>query len=227
MTVKQAWLLVAAGLVLEGPIRWLVRPDMGHLVAGSLWFNLPLRLGIEAGFVACLLLAATIAGVRVSALGVLKRRWTRWEWIAFAIVGGIEMTIVVSVAGGRWPHLLAAGVLGKALLWATGEFLFGFNQESGFRGIMMSGLLRLTGPVRATLLNTLVFTVGPLHGPALLRSWQRDPESAMWWSAGVIMTGLFFSWLRYRTDNVILAGTLHGVVNGFLNGSGLATRGYL
>jgi membrane protease YdiL (CAAX protease family) len=45
--------------------------------------------------------------------------------------------------------------------------------------------------------------------------------------AGVVATGLFFSWLRYRSDNIILCGVLHGLVNGFLNGAAFARRAYL
>jgi membrane protease YdiL (CAAX protease family) len=227
MTKKQAWLLVGAGLVLELPVRWIVRPDMGDMTLGNPWFNLPLRLSMEIGFVALLIAVVLAARIPVAAVGIPRRRWTRWEWIALLVVGSIEMGIVVKVAGARWPQLIAAGVLGRAILWATGEFFFGFNQESGFRGLLMSGLLRLTGPVRATLLNTALFVVGPLHGSGLFTVWATNPVGAAWMYAGIIMTGLFFSWLRYRTDNVILAGVLHGIVNGFLNGSKLSRRMYL
>jgi membrane protease YdiL (CAAX protease family) len=91
----------------------------------------------------------------------------------------------------------------------------------------MSGLMRLTTPASAIVLNTLVFVAGPLHGPGLWRMLPRDPTGATWMLAGVVATGLFFSWLRYRTDNVVLCGVLHGLVNGFLNGAGLATRAFL
>jgi membrane protease YdiL (CAAX protease family) len=54
-----------------------------------------------------------------------------------------------------------------------------------------------------------------------------NPQGAAWMLAGVLATGLFFSWLRYRSDNLVLCGVLHGIVNGFLNGAGLAGRAYL
>jgi membrane protease YdiL (CAAX protease family) len=161
------------------------------------------------------------------ALGIPRRAWTRWEWITFAVVGVIELTIVISVAGQRWPKLFAAGVLGRALLWAFAEFFFGFNQEFVFRGVMMSGLLRFVTPLWATLLNTLLFLIGPLHGPGLLALAGKNPNAAAWLFAGIVATGLFFSWLRYRSDNVILCGVLHGLVNGFRNGAAFARRAYL
>lgn len=91
----------------------------------------------------------------------------------------------------------------------------------------MSGLLRFTGPWWASISNTLVFLIGPLHGPGLWKMLDSNPTGAIWLLAGVVATGLFFSWLRYRTDNVVLCGVLHGLVNGFLNGAGFARRAYL
>jgi membrane protease YdiL (CAAX protease family) len=91
----------------------------------------------------------------------------------------------------------------------------------------MSGLLRLSSPFFAILLNTFMFLVGPLHGPGLLRMLHGSPGGAAGMLAGVVATGLFFSWLRYRTDNLVLCSILHGIVNGFLNGAGLAGRAYL
>jgi membrane protease YdiL (CAAX protease family) len=143
------------------------------------------------------------------------------------IVGAIEMAVVISVAGGRWPRLVEAGVMRGALGWAFGEFWFGFNQEFVFRGPLMSGMMRLSTPFVATALNTVAFLAGPLHGPGLLRMLPVNPGGAAGMLAGVVATGLFFSWLRYRTDNLLLCSALHGIVNGFLNGSGLAGRAYL
>lgn len=227
LSKRQAAVLVVAGLVLELPVRWIVRPDIPFMYPGNLWFNLPLRIFIELGFIFIMIPLAFGMKIPLRALSVTWRRWTKWEWIAFALVGAIELAVVILVAGRRWPALFAAGVFGRALLWAFAEFLFGFNQESGFRGILMTGLLRLTGPLWATILNTLVFLVGPIHGPGLLALMSKNPAGAAWMLAGIVMTGLFFSWLRYRTDNIILCGALHGVVNGFLNGAAFARRAYL
>lgn len=217
----------ALALVLEIPVRWIVRPDMPYLRPGNPWFDLPLRIAIELGFVLVVIGAGAAIRVRPSCWGMALRRWTRWEWGAFAVVGAIELLVVILVAGARWPRLVNAGVFLPALGWAFGEFWFGFNQEWVFRGPLMSGLLKLTTPAWAIALNSLVFLVGPLHGPGLLRMLPSNPGGAAWMLAGVIATGVFFSWLRYRTDNLILCGVLHGIVNGFLNGAGLAGRAYL
>ncbi len=227
LRIWQAWGLIVLGLVLEIPVRWIVRPDMPYLRPGNPWFDLPLRIGIELGFVLVVIVVATAMRVRPSSWGLVLRRWTRGEWSAFAVVGAIELTVVILVAGARWPRLVRAGVLGPALWWAFGEFWFGFNQEWVFRGPLMSGLLRTTTPIWAIALNTVVFLVGPLHGPGLIRMFPTSPTGAAWMFGGVVATGLFFSWLRYRTDNLILCGILHGIVNGFLNGAGLAGRAYL
>lgn len=223
----QAWALVVVGVALEIPVRWFVRPDIPYMVRGNTWFNLPLRIAVELAFVLVVLSSAWAIKIPLPQVGIPPRRWTRWEWLAFAVVGAIELTVVITIAGQRWPRLLAAGVIGRALLWAFGEFLFGFNQEFVFRGALMTGLLRLTGPWWATLANTLVFLVGPLHGPGLWRMAPTNPGGAAGMFAGVVATGLFFSWLRYRSDNVVLCSVLHGIVNGFLNGAAFARRAYL
>jgi membrane protease YdiL (CAAX protease family) len=227
LRIQHSWVLVIVGLVLELPVRWVVRPDIPYMVPGNPWFNLPLRIGVELAFVLAVLAVAWIMKIRLPEIGIPLRRWTRWEWVAFAVVGAIELAIVISIAGQRWPRLYAAGVLGPGLLWATGEFLFGFNQEFVFRGALMTGLLRLGGYWWALFLNTLVFLVGPLHGPGLWRMAPTSPGAAIGMFAGVVATGLFFSWLRYRSDNVILCSILHGIVNGFLNGAAFARRAYL
>ena len=102
--------------------------------------------------------------------------------------------------------------------------MFGFNQETGFRGIMMSGLLRLKGWKFAFTINTLFFLIGPLHGPGILEWLGENPGAALGYIAGVIANGLGFSWIRYRTDNVILVAVLHGMINCFMNGSALVLR---
>ena len=227
LQTQRAWVLVIVGLVLELPVRGLVRPDIPYMVPGNPWFNLPLRISVELAFVLAVLAVAWVMKIRLPEIGIPLRRWTHWEWVAFGVVAAIELAIVISIAGQRWPRLYAAGVLGRGLMWATGEFVFGFNQEFVFRGALMTGLLRLGGYWWALLLNTLVFLVGPLHGPGLLRMAPGSPGAALGMFAGVVATGLFFSWLRYRSDNVILCGVLHGIVNGFLNGAAFARRAYL
>jgi hypothetical protein len=174
LRTQQAWALVVVGLVLELPVRWVVRPDIPYMVPGSPWFNLPLRIGVELGFVLAVVAVAWAMKMRLPQLGIPLRRWTRWEWVAFAVVGTIELVVVIAIAGQRWPRLFAAGVMGRGLLWATAEYLFGFNQEFVFRGALMTGLLRLGAYWWALFLNTLVFLVGPLHGPGL---WHMAPTS--------------------------------------------------
>jgi hypothetical protein len=141
LSLRQAWVLVIASLVLEIPIRWIVRPDMSALVPGSLWFNLPLRIAIEAAMVLVFIGVALAAKAPLPSVGIPRRRWTRWEWGALAIIGLGELLVVYLIAGERWPRIWSRGLIGQGLLWAVGEFLFGCNQETGFRGMMMSGML--------------------------------------------------------------------------------------
>jgi len=221
---RQAAVLLVIGLVLELPVRYVVRPDVGLLRPGNPWFDLRLRLAIEAGMLMLFVFAPLAAGASTRSVGIPGRSWTRWEWGALATIGGVEAIVVTLIAGRRWVRLWEMGSIPDALPWALGEFLFGFNQETGFRGLIMTGLLPLSGWRWACGLNTLVFLVGPLHGPGLVDWLGTNPLAAAGYAFGVIVHGVAFSWLRHRTDNVVLCGILHGIINGFMNGSGFALR---
>lgn len=227
LTRKQAWILVATGILLEIVVRWIVRPDMGDMRQGNPWFNLPLRLGIEIGFVAVIFLVPRLIKAPLRTAGLHIRRWTGFEWGALAFIGAVELTAVIGVAGEKWPEIFGVGLAGQGILWALSEYLFGVNQETGFRGLIMTGMLKLKGVWWAVALNTLLFLVGPLHGPGLLELMQTNLVGAAWMSFGIVMTGLLFSWLRWRTDNLILCAVLHGIVNGFWNGATLTLRANL
>lgn len=224
MSARQAAALLACGLALEFPIRLWVRPDMSDLVPGNPWFDPWLRLSIEGGMVVAFLLIPLLLRVPLDVAGVPLRRWTRWEWFALLIIGGGELIVLVALAGSRWVRLWEAGAVAQALPWVVGEFLFGMNQETGFRGLIMTGLLRLRGARSAYVLNTLFFLVGPLHGPGLVEWLTSSPGAALGYACGVIVHGVAYSWVRHRTDNVVLCAILHGIINGLMNGPGLALR---
>jgi len=221
---RQALVLLVTGLLVEGPGRWLLRPHMHDLLPGTVSFNLPLRLGIEAGFVAVFLIAASLCG-GLAASGARLRHWGRLDWWLLGVVGAIELVVVLVLTSRRWGQLPGPGGIGWLAGWILSESLFGFNQETGFRGLVMTGLLRLWGPFPAVVLNSLLFTFGPLHGGGHLADWLANPAQHAPMIVAVAVSGLFFSCVRYATDNVVLAGILHGLVNGLLNGSALALRG--
>lgn len=226
LTPAQAWQVLGAGLALELPIRWFVRPTMEHLRPGSPWFDLPMRVGIEAAMVLLPLGLLTLARVPLPALGIPGRRWSRWEWGALALIGAGELAVVFGIAGQRWPRIWAAGLTGEGLAWASGEFMFGFNQETGFRGLIMTGLMRLVGWRQAAVWNTVLFLVGPLHGLDPISEWRQHAFALGTYALGVVACGLAFSWLRYRTDNVVLCAILHGLINGPMNGAALVLRAH-
>ncbi len=224
MSVRQAGILLACGLLLEFPIRIWVRPDMSDMVSGSFWFHPWLRLGIEAGMLAVFFLLPLLIGVPYKAMGVPRRRWTRWEWIALLIIGVGELIVVGAIAGSRWFRIWDITPAAPVIAWVAGEFMFGMNQETGFRGLIMTGLLRLRGARSAYVWNIFLFLVGPLHGPGLLEWITSSPGAALGYACGVMVHGLAYSWLRHRTDNVVLCAILHGIINGSMNGPGLALR---
>lgn len=224
LSAKQAGALLACGLALEFPIRFWVRPDMSDLVPGNPWFQPWLRLGIEAGMFGAFLLIPVLLRVPYKAAGIPRRRWTRWEWLALLIVGAGELIVVGVIAGSRWLRLWNISPSTAALAWVVGEFFFGMNQETGYRGLIMTGLLRLRGLGSAYAWNMLLFLVGPLHGPGIIDWIPGSPGAALGYAAGVIVHGLAYSWLRHRTDNVVLCAVLHGIINASINGPGLALR---
>jgi membrane protease YdiL (CAAX protease family) len=221
---RHAAVLIAAGLVLELPIRFAVRPDASDLAPGNPWFHPWLRLAVEGTMVGLFFALPLLLRAPLPAAGIPTRRWTRWEFLALAIVGGGELLVVMVLVGHRWTRLAEGGLLMSTIPWVVGEFLFGMNQETGFRGLIMTGLLRLRGPRLAYSLNTALFLVGPLHGPGLIEWLASNPLAAMGYTCGVVVHGVAFSWIRHRSDNVVLCALLHGIINGFMNGSGFALR---
>jgi len=119
LSVKHSWILIVTGFILEIPVRWIVRPDMGDLVPGNYWFDLPLRFLMDGGMLALFFILPIILGCSFKNIGIPLRRWTRWEWIAFSIIGGTEIIIVTLIAGGagcvfgKWVYLppLCSGLL--------------------------------------------------------------------------------------------------------------------
>jgi len=224
LTKRQGLILLLAGLVLEIAIRWIVRPDIPLLKPGNPWFDLPLRLVIEFGMILFFIAAARSVGASLASVGFPKQKWTRWDWGALLVIGGTELLVVILLVGERWIRIWNEGILSEGLSWAGAEFLFGFNQETGFRGLIMAGLLPLVGIRWAVILNTLLFLIGPIHGPGLITWIGQNPGAGLGYAAGVIVHGLAFSWIRLRSDNIVLCGVLHGIINGFMNGAGFALR---
>jgi membrane protease YdiL (CAAX protease family) len=72
----------------------------------------------------------------------------------------------------------------------------------------------------------LFFLIGPLHGPGLWEWFQSSPGAALGYMSGVIFHGLAYSWIRYRSDNVLLCAILHGLINGPMNSAGLVIRAH-
>lgn len=221
---RNAAVFLAAGLVLELPIRFAVRPDAATLAPGNPWFDPWLRLAVEAAMLGLFFALPLLLRTPLPAGGIPTRSWTRWEFLALAIIGSGELLVVTALVGHRWGRLAEAGLLVSAMPWVVGEFLFGMNQETGFRGLIMTGLLRLRGPRLAYAVNTALFLVGPLHGPGLVEWLGSNPLAAMGYTCGVVVHGVAFSWVRHRSDNVVLCALLHGIINGFMNGAGFALR---
>ena len=56
-----------------------------------------------------------VMGVSLKTVGIPLRRWSRWEWITFTIIGSVILIIVISFAGSRWPRIWTAGLMGEGL----------------------------------------------------------------------------------------------------------------
>ncbi|MFP3861001.1 MAG: CPBP family intramembrane glutamic endopeptidase [Bacteroidales bacterium] len=71
-------------------------------------------------------------------------------------------------------------------------------EELIFRGIMLEGLLKNYNPIKAIIITNLLF------GIAHLNPWQ---------FAGAFLTGLFISWVYWRTRSIKLAIIIHFINN--------------
>jgi membrane protease YdiL (CAAX protease family) len=163
---RAAWidpLPVAFGLALAVVGRWLAT---ANVVAD------PVVIGIGFG----------IALLAVSAVGGTRADVPRPSGILLGFIGGsllVAVALLPSAVGSEPPAIrtLAFGP------WAAATVLVATAEETVLRGTLFDGLVKLSGPVSATVLTSLAFAL--MHVPSY--GWQVVPVDL---GAGLLLGGL-------------------------------------
>lgn len=203
-------LLLITFVLLEGPVRMLIATDP-WLVDGTHWyFSQPLRLSLEFGFV-------LIAGAILWANGqrtLLFHRVGRTHYIPLMTWCGLIAALFTFARMDEWAPLLQSTVIGTTALWFITGIFIGIGQELTFRGLLLTGLLAYLPRLRAAALSIAVFVVAPLHSYRLtIYVLDGRDGRALFLALIYLVAGIFFTWLRLRTQSLIVPGLIHGLVN--------------
>ena len=208
---RTALFLLIAIVVLEGPVRMLMATDP-WLVDGDHWYFVqPLRLMLEIAFV----LAAGSALWRAGYGRLMFHRLERRHWIPLLVFGGL---IIALFAFGRtevWTPLVVPGVIGGAILWFMTGMFIGIGQELTFRGLLFTSLGAYLSRPWVWAVSIVVFAVAPLHSYRMVIFALDGREGRAAFLALVyIIAGVLFTWLRARTQSLLVPALIHALVNG-------------
>ena len=208
-------LAAAAGLVaLAAAIAW------GHGARRAI-LHAPDPLVLAAVVSLLLVLAASRRGFDPSAwgLGPGEIRW--WSRPVLVVLVVLAVAIPVTVAlfpefASFYPRYRPARVQADAIALVQYQLAMGvymFCWEFFFRGFMLFGLARYTGPVAAILLQAFPFFV--LHHA------KPEPELISSWFGGVVV-----GWLAWRAKSVWPTFLLHWAMYATMEISAFVTRHY-
>jgi membrane protease YdiL (CAAX protease family) len=214
--------LLLVFLFLEGMARPLLGVGARWLsIAGRNWWPLTQTSLLTA--LACWLLVG-FAGVHLSELGLYSwMRWSKTEKLYFLQILPIAIAVFSIFTFGDLKGLWA-----RPHLWAIGSYIFvpkmiwGFYQELVYRGMLQTELVRRWGAWRGIFLSNLIFTFGPLHFYHF--KWLRTNPSHLWIFVAIFAIGLFFAIIFWRSGNLGMIGTLHGLGDWFIDGLAEVSR---
>ena len=183
--------------------------DLLGLPVPPTWLRVPLLLGCA------LMLVRILAGLSLSKIGLYRwGEWSRTEKSYFVQTCIIANLIFSALFVDRLRAILADPSLwGRVWPVLVTNFLWGFNQEVVYRGILQTELVRRMGSLRGILVSNLFFTFGPLHFYHFSQT-----SSALPMFAGIFAIGLFFGVLFQRSGNLWMVAIFHGIGEIYLIG---------
>ncbi len=153
---------------------------------------------VEQLTVSAALALVTLAAARSRMAGWRARMGYSWLWLA-----GPLWLVVVSPIGIAVGNIAAAP--GRAALWFAASLFIALNEETIFRGFLLTGLRRAVGPVRAAVLSSVAF--GLLH--VLNALWGADTRFLGAQVIAAIGTGLVLAVMTLRVGSIWPAVFLH------------------
>lgn len=181
-----------------------------HIPLPPLWLRVPILLGVA------LLSIRFVAGLKLSQIGLVPwREWSGVEKSYFVQVILIANVVFCFVFADRLRSMLGEPSLPwRVLTVVLPNFLWGFYQEVVYRGILQTELVRRWGPLLGILVSNALFTFGPLHFYHFAH-----PSSALPMFAGIFAIGLFFSVVFWRSGNLWMVATFHGIGDSYIEGT--------
>jgi len=100
------------------------------------------------------------------------------------------------------------------------NMIFAFGEEAGWRGYLLTRLEEEFGTKQAIILSGFIW--GLWHWPLILAigynyTYETRYYGAILFVISTIMAGVFLSWLRIKTSNVIMPSLAHGSFNAYIN----------
>ena len=208
---KSLIFIVLWGIILEFPVRYIISPDPWIHSSSNWYFDQPSRIFVELGFV----LLALIPFFFVKELkNLLIIKWTKSN-VLFLILGILGSLFVFGFQQWKEITFIQQENLGQFVpLWLLTGLVVGFGQELTFRGLIYTGLFKKYGMKSAVIISTLCFALGSIHSVRLYTYVMNDYIfETILLLAIFILAGLFFVWVRIKTNNIIIPSIIHGVGN--------------
>lgn len=99
-------------------------------------------------------------------------------------------------------------------IWFITGMVIGIGQELTFRGLIYTGLLKKYGIKWAVVLSTICFVLGSIHSVRMYTYFINDYIfETLLLLLIFIIAGLFFVWIRIKTNNIIIPALIHGIGN--------------
>ena len=157
-----------------------------------------LALLAEEIFIFAVLVLAVVGWKKFAHAGWSRKGGYAWLWLA-----GPLWLAVLSPIGLAIPNLVADP--GRVAIWSVTALLVGLNEETIFRGFLLSGLRRWMGPLGAALISSAAF--GLLHSLNALSG--ADPIFLIGQMVVAFGTGMVLAAVTLRAGSVWPAVFLH------------------
>jgi membrane protease YdiL (CAAX protease family) len=205
------FLIVFWGLILEFPIRYFISPDPWIHKIDYWYFLQPNRMLIELAFVLFAFLPFLVVPELKSLVILDKTR----KNIIYLVLGILLPVLIFGLQ--QWTEIsdIQINNLWKYTpVWLLTGFFIGVGQELTFRGLIYTGINKLYGLKWAIIISTLCFVFGSIHSPRMYAYFINGYISeALLLLTLFTLSGLFFVWLRIRTNNIIIPAIVHGFGN--------------
>jgi len=203
--------MVIWGLILEFPVRYWLSPDPWIHNSEHWYFEQPYRILIELVFV----FLALIPFFFLKELkNLLSTNWSNNDRL-FLVLGVLGSVLFFGLQ--QWEEIniiKEENLLKYVPLWFITGIAVGFGQELTFRGLIYTGLLKKIGMKWAVALSTCCFVLGSIHSIRLYAYLINDYIMETIFLVGIfILAGLFFVWVRIKTNNILIPSIIHGIGN--------------